>query len=324
MKKILLLLSLVLLYPTILSARPVRLNALKTPLLFSGNDHTAYRDPAVLYYKGTFFLFCTLVEIEPDGLIYSYTVTSNSSDLVHWTPPRKLTPKDQNLNYSSPGNIIRYHDEWLLCLQTYPRPGYTAEQMTKSGNQTARLFIIRSKDLATWSEPELLRVKGPDVPIEEMGRMIDPYLLQDKDEPGKYWCFYKQNGVSTSYTYDFVNWTFSGHAESGENVCVLVVNNQYVLFHSPSNGIGVKRSDDLKTWKDDETLITLGQNSWDWAKGRITAGVVVPLPGKQQAKYLLFFHGSGPLKEKQGDFDKNSSIGIAWSDDLKTWNWPGK
>ena len=41
-------------------------------------------------------------------------------------------------------------------------------------------------------------------------------------------------------------------------------------------------------------------------------------------KYLMFFHGSGPLTEEEGDFDKNSSLGIAWSDDLTNWEWPGK
>lgn len=38
----------------------------------------------------------------------------------------------------------------------------------------------------------------------------------------------------------------------------------------------------------------------------------------------MFFHGSGLLTEKWVDFDKNSSIGIAWSNDLKRWDWPGK
>jgi hypothetical protein len=48
---------------------------------------------------------------------------------------------------------------------------------------------MRSKDLEMWGAPELLRVKGPDVPQEKMGRMLDDYLLADKDEPGKWWCF---------------------------------------------------------------------------------------------------------------------------------------
>ena len=33
---------------------------------------------------------------------------------------------------------------------------------------------------------------------------------------------------------------------------------EYVLFHSPSNGVGIKRSADLATWTDGP-LLTLGQ-----------------------------------------------------------------
>jgi len=324
MKKSVLLIFSCLLINSVISAQKIDLKALKSPVIFKGNETLAYRDPAVLFHNRTFYLFFTLTEIEQDGKIYMYTATSKSADLVYWTIPRKLTVKDQNLDFSSPGNAIRFRDEWILCLQTYPRPGYTAEQMPKYGNQSARLYIMKSKDLENWSNPEMLKVKGPNVSESEMGRMIDPYLLQDKDNHGKHWCFYKQNGVSMSFTYDFKNWIFFGHTDSGENTCVLKDHNQYILFHSPSNGIGIKKSDDLKTWKDWGSLITLGQAEWDWAKGRITAGAVMELHGNKQAKYLMFFHGSGPLIEPQGDFDKNSSIGIAWSKDLITWDWPGK
>ncbi|MEI6275338.1 MAG: hypothetical protein WCP08_05075 [Prolixibacteraceae bacterium] len=304
-------------------AQKISLDELPSPILFLGNDHAAYRDPAVLCYHGIFYLFLTKVEIEPDGLIYMYVEATQSADLIHWTPLRKLTAKDQNLNFSSPGNVIRFQDEWLLCIQTYPRPGYTVRQMPGYGNQSARLFILRSKDLENWSEPELLKVKGPEVAVADMGRMIDPYLVEDKDEPGKYWCLYKQNGVSRSFTHDFKEWTYSGHTDSGENVCVLTDHEEYLLFHSPSNGIGIKKSKDLQTWKDWGNLITLGQAGWPWAKGRISAGAVIKLSENPEAKYLMFFHGSGPLTETQGDFDKNASVGIAWSNDLINWKWPG-
>ena len=156
-----------------------------------------------------------------------------------------------------------------------------------------------------------------------MGRMIDPYLFEDKDEKGKWWCFYKQNGVSMSYTYDFLNWTFYGNTNSGENVCVLNDGGEYVMFHSPSNGIGIKRSTNLKDWQSFGSQITLGQKHWKWAKGRITAGTVIDLRSTPRVgKYLMFFHGSGPKKEKEGDFDKNSSIGVAWSNNLIDWEWP--
>lgn len=301
------------------------LAALPSPILFKGDDKTAYRDPAVLYHNNKFYLFFTLVKVENDGKVYSYIAMSQSRDLLKWSDIKIVTPRDQNLDYCSPGNVIRYKKEWVLCLQTYPRPNYTSDQMPRFGTNDARIFTMHSKNLSDWSKPELIKVKGQNVSEKEMGRMIDPYLLEDKDEPGKWWCFYKQNGVSMSYSHDLVNWTFLGHTESGENSCVLVENNEYVLIHSPKNGIAIKRSGDLKNWHDWGNLITLGQSEWDWAKGRITAGVVLNLKKNEMfGKYVLFFHGSGPLTEEQGDFDKNASIGIAWSDDLINWSWPGK
>ena len=305
-------------------SQPNLLKSLTSPVIFKGNDSTAYRDPAVLYENNQFYLFFTLVKTE-EGKIYSYTAMSNSKDLNHWSPVKVITPKDQSLDYCSPGNIVRYKNEWVMCLQTYPRPEYSANQPPRYGNGDCRLFLMRSKDLVYWDVPGIIKVKGPDVKVSDMGRMIDPYLLEDKDEKGKWWCFYKQNGVSMSYSYDLLNWTYSGHTESGENVTVLNENNEYILIHSPSNGIAMKRSPDLKNWKDWGKLITLGQTEWEWAKGRITAGTVINLKDNNQfGKYLMFFHGSGPKTEPQGDFDRNASIGIAWSDDLVDWEWPGK
>lgn len=301
------------------------LQSLPSPVIFKGDNKTAYRDPAVLYNQQKLYLFFTLVKSEDDGKVYSYTAMSSTKDLKKWSAIKILTPQNQNLDYSSPGNVIHYKNKWIICLQTYPRPDYTIKQMPRFGTGDARLYTMYSNDLDNWSKPQLLKVKGPDTSFALSGRMIDPYLLEDKDEKGKWWCFYKQNGVSMSYSYDLEKWTYSGHTESGENACVLVENNEYILFHSPKNGIAIKRSSDLKHWKDWGNLITLGQKEWIWAKGRITAGTVVNLTNdKNFGKYVMFFHGSGPLTEEEGDFDKNSSIGIAWSDDLLGWNWPGE
>lgn len=179
------------------------LNTLDSPIIFKGNDSNVYRDLAVLYHDQLFNLFFTLVKIESDGKVYSYTAMSSSADLKNWSEKKILTPRDQNLDFSSPGNVIWFNGEWILCLQTYPRPDYYIKEMPRFGTGDARLFIMRSRNLKSWSAPELVRVKGPQVSEEKMGRMIDPYLLEDKDEKGKWWCFYKQNGVSLSYTKDF-------------------------------------------------------------------------------------------------------------------------
>ncbi len=299
------------------------LSSIPSVVLFPGDETQAYRDPAVLYTDDTFHLFFTYVQIEPDGKIYSCTAHSKSKDLIHWTEKRIITPKDQKLNYCSPGNVIRFNDKWLLCLQTYPRPDYTVDQIPRYGDHTARIFVMESDDLQNFSAPRLLHVKGPDVPVDKMGRMIDPYLLEDKDQPGKWWCFFKQNGVSMAHSYDLQNWTYAGRANAGENVCVIVKDDQYIMFHSPSNGIGIKTSPDLKHWRDGP-LITLDQPNWSWAKGRLTAGAVLDMTDHPNiAKYIMFFHGSGPKPEKV-HFDNHASIGIAWSKDLKTWNWPNK
>jgi beta-xylosidase len=93
------------------------LHNLKLPIIFKGNDTAAYRDPAILYHNKLFYLYFTLVKTE-NGKIYSFNAESHSVDLKNWTPEMILTPKDQNLDFSSPGNTIKYKDEWILCLKT--------------------------------------------------------------------------------------------------------------------------------------------------------------------------------------------------------------
>ncbi|MFH5182484.1 hypothetical protein ACHHV8_07495 [Paenibacillus sp. TAB 01] len=295
----------------------VDLAGIPSPILLQGNQRIAYRDPAAIYHDGVFRLFYTLTETESDGQIFMYTAMSQSEDLVHWSEPKRLTPRDRSLNYSSPGNIIRFQGKWVMCLQTYPRPGGE-----KYGNQSSRIWIMESHDLCQWTDPKLLRLKGEEVPVEDMGRMIDPYLIESKDEPGKWFCFYKQNGVSLSVSYDLEHWSFYGNEHAGENVCILTIENQYIMLHSPENGIGIMRSTDIKHWTHDETLLTLGQQDWEWARGRITAGFVLDCRHVSGiAKFLMFFHGSGP-EDEQLIFDTHACIGIAWSDDLKQWQWP--
>lgn len=293
-------------------------SSIKSPVILKGDLLSAYRDPAVYYENGKFYLFCTYVDNRDNGPFLT-TVLSTSENLVDWTHPRELTPRDKSLNFSSPGNVIKHGDDYYLCLQTYCR-----ENGEKYGNDRCRVWTMKSRDLETWEKPQLLRVKG-DIPNEALGRMIDPYLIQDISEKGKWWCLYKQNGVSMSYSYDLEHWTFSGYTNSGENVCVIKTFSDdtpsYLVFHSPPNGIGVLKSSNLIDFEDTGKLITLGQDTWDWAKGRITAGFVLDLTSEPEyGKYLMFFHGSGPENEETM-FDFNASIGIAWSDDLENWEY---
>ena len=53
------------------------LDAIDSPVLFAGDEKTAYRDPAVLYHNDQFYLFFTLVKTE-NGKIFSYGYFSNA------------------------------------------------------------------------------------------------------------------------------------------------------------------------------------------------------------------------------------------------------
>jgi hypothetical protein len=295
------------------------LTRMSSPILLKGDHKRAYRDPCAIYQDGIWRLYYTLVETEEDGRVYLYTAMSQSADLCYWSEPLILTPKDVNRNFSSPGNIIRFDNRWRMCLQSYPRP-----HGEKYGNLDCRIWMMESEDLVNWTAPELLRVKGDHVDVKDMGRMIDPYFVENASKPGEWFCFYKQNGVSVSKTENFQQWSYCGREEAGENVCIIRQGGEYVMFHSPENGIGIMRSHDLLHWRNEDPLITLGQQDWDWARGRLTAGFVLDLrQTKDVEAFVMFFHGSGP-EDEQILFDTHASIGIAWSRDLKIWEWPRK
>ena len=168
--------------------------------------------------------------------------------------------------------------------------------------------------METWDPPRPLMVKG-EISLTDLGRMIDPYLIYDRRT--ELWnCFYKQNGISRSVSPDLECWEFRGSFPGGENVSVIEREGEYLMFHSPENGIGVKRSRDLMNWEDTGELLTFGQREWIWAQGRLTAGFVLPY----EDVYLMFFRGTGPQDERV-NFDNNASIGLAWSEDLIHWKW---
>ena len=289
------------------------LDGIQTSRLIPGDETHAFRDPAVIYKDGVFRLYCTYVETEADGEIYMYVVLMHSTDLVRLSEPEKLTPRDRALNYSSPGNIVKWQGKYVLCLQTYCR-----ENEEKYGNDRSRIYTMTSFELEHWDEPKPLMVKG-DVPLSEMGRMIDPYLVFDK-KTGLWNCFYKQNGVSRSVSPDLIHWEYRGSFPGGENVSVIERDGKFFMFHSPENGIGVKCSRDLEHWLDTGELLNFGQMDWIWARGRLTAGFVLPFEEDGETVYLMFFHGTGPEDERV-TFDSNASIGLAWSRNLVRWEW---
>ena len=155
--------------------------------------------------------------------------------------------------------------------------------------------------------------------------MIDPYLfaLSTRTESGKWWCIYKQNGLSMSWSHDLETWNFAGSFPGAENPCVIVDRDEYVLFDSPKGGIGVKRSRDLRTWRDPGLPYSGAERLAMGAKVGSPRGFVLDLRHEPAVgKAIMFFHGSRyPEEDPRSGFDSFASIGYAWSDDLEDWSW---
>ena len=276
------------------------------PIVFKGTQKIAYRDPACFYYKGKYHLFFTISEKE-NGYMYNCVGHSVSSNLCEFTKPEIITVKDNTQNYCSPGNVIEYNGEYLICVTSYPMKVPFAEQ--SYADDTARLFFIKTKDFKTFSNPVRIYPKGKGE-INE-GRMIDPFVLKYEKE---YRLFFKQNGISVSRSIDLENWEFLGTTDGGENVCVIQEKERYVLIHSPRNGIGVKESNDLKSWKD-IGVYTLEEKHLDFASGRLTAGFAMPI-NNSEYKYIVFFHGS--LANSEPETHGSATLAFAYTNDFKT------
>ena len=116
-----------------------------------------------------------------------------SNDLINWSEPRTLTPLDDDLNLTDPGNIVRFGDQWIMTVENYRTPFSPS-----GGLETTRCWLMRSDDLESWSEPELMQLKGPEVPDAQMGRCICPCLFPDRNDPDKWWCTFKQGGFTVA------------------------------------------------------------------------------------------------------------------------------
>ena len=283
-----------------------------TPVL-KGNCVYAYRDPACIYANGRYNLFFTLSEKE-NGYMYNYIAMSQSEDLRVWTKPRILTPKDNKLNFTSPGSILKVGDEYIITVCSYPMTAPYCE--CPYADDSSRIYAMRTKDFENFTYPEIIMAKG-DMPISDMGRMIDAFIFEDKDKNGTYHMFFKQDGkIALSHSDNLKDWSFEGFVEGGENPCVITKDNFYYIIYSPNDdGIGFKRSRDLKTWEDIGVTV-LQKENWQFASGRITAGFAMEAPETVGYKYILFFHGSvDSYPETHGE----ASIACVFTDDFKTF-----
>lgn len=265
----------------------------------------ARRDPAVVISAGRAHCFHTVVDTRSDPPALRIDVTT-SDDLVHWSEP--VVAIDGPENFSSPGNVVRAGDEWVLFLQSYPiDPG------AQYGNAECRLWSSRSADLVTWSAPEPLRIEGAAV------RRIDPFVHADADG---FHCLHKRDGAIVDLvSTDLRTWrTAPGGpvldpAETPEGVeienpSVLTVDGDTLLLYAPcrpGRGVGVARGPALGRWHD---IRALDLPRASWAPDGFTAPVLMPAPDGDG--WALFVHGETTDAHGGG-------LTVLRSPDLRRW-----
>jgi len=293
----------------------IDLDRIRNPV-FDREPGCSARDPALVFHDGRFLCFHSAFE-RRKGRNRFFLDVCESTDLAAWTRFRRLTTSMEN--FSSPGNVLRTADRWLLCMQSYPVP-----EGGLHGGEESRLWLMESRDLETWSEPRILAAEGCRAAWAKSRRQIDPCLVE---HDGRFWCFYKTAGaLGLLVSDDLETWKEASpgrpvlskadtpDGSTVENPCVLRVEDRFMMFFAPcreGRGIGVAASEDLLAWRG---VHYLDFPPLVWAPGGPTAAMVLDARA-ECGNWLMAFHG-----ERPGPF--HAAMGVAWSRDLEHWTVP--
>ena len=285
------------------------LSRINNPII-DGGLAVAARDPALIYENGVLKCFYTHVHKSEEGRTISLHVTE-SRDLVTWSASQRLTTS--TLNFSSPGNVIRVGDEWVLCVQSYV-------------GQESRLWLMKSDDLCIWRPPVCMHPQGCQGTWTDSHRQIDPYLVEHDQ---KYWCFYKTSSkIGLLCSENLQDWQEAvpdrpvlnvdhlPNCPGVENVCVVPAYGAFAMFFAPcvrGRGVGLAYSDDLLNWRDAHLLDFPNP---PWSDNKPTAGMVLDLRA-DLGVWLMAYHDDREYKHSD-----RSVIALGWSEDLEHWHVP--
>jgi hypothetical protein len=300
----------------------IQLSTISNPVISRGANEAA-RDMAIFYEGGT--LYCFYSSVTEDQQRYQWCLeVAETTDCVNWSPPRRLTTSE--LNFSSPGNIIRHQNEYVMCVQSYPSKGGVG-----CGSEAARLWLMRSKDLVSWDEPKPMRPEGCQANWTESHRQIDPYIVEFE---GRFWCFSKTSGqFGLLVSEDLEAWEEAspdapalGQSDTPggakiENPCAVRIDTGFAMFFSrcgEPRKIGVAYSENLLHWHDAH-LLDFPELSWG-PRG-VSAATVLDLR-TDLGVWLMAFHGELERVDGAAGLSWGAAIGLAWSKDLEHWSVP--
>ena len=290
---------------------PVNWAGILNPFLDETSD-AAVRDPALFWHDGVFRCLHTALGRRQGAFGLSVDLTE-SVDLVHWTQPWRVLSSE--MNFCSPGNVIRVGERWLMCLNSYPLDPSGAR-----GAEIARLWLAESDDLLVWRHP---RPMCPESFHKTGRRQLDPFLIPYE---GRFWCLYNAGkGLSLIVSDDLYVWhevnrdqPVYGPADTPdfagvEKPWVVFDGQEFVMFYSvrrAQRGIGTARSRSLVRWRHTGYLDI---PPLPWAPGGVSGPSVIDCRA-EHGKWIMAYHG----EHVQG---AGTALGLAWSDDLIHWGW---
>jgi len=292
----------------------LELNGLKNPVF--GIPGVSVRDPAAIWHDGLCYLYYTRQIGGWTGDASWDIGLVTTRDFREYSDETIITPT----GYASPGNIVRAGGQWVLVVQSYPWP--------------SEIALLYSDDLLHWSAPEHIipADSGPGWGAEH--GPIDGWLFRHEQRWHCAWVNFIKGtdhrafGVHASA--DLKTWEnltpdapfIDGSAYDGnggvEN-CALVRDQETWHFFagvgmSPQR-LGHVASDNPLRWPalTPECEIKLPQESWcAYSQSALFVDDWREICGK----WGMIYHGIETP-------DSNATFGLAFSDDLWTWEAAG-
>jgi hypothetical protein len=176
------------------SGSPVGLNLakLRNPVWVSKDN---LRDPSVIKCPDGYRLFYSRFSAPTGGWGDPknwHIAEVFTKDFVQFENDSDISPN----GCASPGDVIRWHDRWLLPYQTYP--GHPTE-----------LVFSESTNLETWSPPKPFLTEALNLPWNKLHRVIDPSFVVDG---GTLHCFFVGSANHTNAAGQVVRANLMGHA----------------------------------------------------------------------------------------------------------------
>ncbi len=240
------------------------------------------RDPAVVKVGDTWHLYYTRYSNADWYRKENWSVARiTTRDWIKFEDDRDITPK----GYASPGDVVFWHDRWILPYESYP--------IHPSG-----LFFSQSSDLLTWSEPEQFLAEAWKLSWNTFARAIDPTLVV----LGEYlYCFFtaslpgmgdrkRANGIGLARTTDpnLCEWEIisrdkpflgpsSAYPDGVENLAIVPGKSSgWTMYYSAglkNQRIAQMESEDLVVWNNPRPVVL--EEQWWCSKVQGAPGLFV-------------------------------------------------